>query len=422
MGRRFSSSASGRRREDTAGRSGSRTLWEGQRDRLGQLSLPRLPVGGLGETLDHARGVRVRPTRRHLFRWTDAQGAVPKPCPQTDVDNDLVGDQCDNNEDVDEDGHQNNQDNCPYISNANQADHDHDGKGDACDSDDDNDGVPDDRDNCRLVANPDQEDSDGGCCPGHVQSLSPWGGGSAGGSASPARASGCTTVQSCARGRFACPLASARTPGGRGFQGADLADQVLRGGCTPTVDEVGTRGLSQWDPRTHGGLTDLKRSSKDPPPAPRLTPSSMGLILDVRMDGPGLQPLGPGGACRATGSLSREAGVGLGWRPGWRTGHVRGLEAPHTGACHTAVGGWGGACQARAPRSRLKAVMGVRLNAEAFLLLKQWAPSGLVWPVASACGSASISRSRRARKVSGASLQVRAGPRLAGHLDEVLPQ
>ena len=72
-----------------------------------------------------------------------------------------MGDQCDNNEDIDEDGHQNNQDNCPYIANANQADHDHDGQGDACDSDDDNDGVPDDRDNCRLVANPDQEDSDG---------------------------------------------------------------------------------------------------------------------------------------------------------------------------------------------------------------------------------------------------------------------
>lgn len=85
----------------------------------------------------------------------------PHSAPQTDVDNDLVGDQCDNNEDIDEDGHQNNQDNCPYIANANQADHDHDGQGDACDSDDDNDGVPDDRDNCRLVANPDQEDSDG---------------------------------------------------------------------------------------------------------------------------------------------------------------------------------------------------------------------------------------------------------------------
>lgn len=78
------------------------------------------------------------------------------------MDNDLVGDQCDNNEDIDEDGHQNSQDNCPYIANANQADHDHDGRGDACDSDDDDDGVPDDRDNCRLVPNPGQEDADGG--------------------------------------------------------------------------------------------------------------------------------------------------------------------------------------------------------------------------------------------------------------------
>lgn len=92
--------------------------------------------------------------------------------PQMDQDNDLVGDQCDNNEDIDDDGHQNNQDNCPYISNSNQADHDNDGKGDACDSDDDNDGVPDDRDNCRLVFNPDQEDSDGGCHPSSANHMS----------------------------------------------------------------------------------------------------------------------------------------------------------------------------------------------------------------------------------------------------------
>ena len=80
---------------------------------------------------------------------------------QIDSDSDRVGDKCDNNQDIDEDGHQNNMDNCPYIPNANQADHDKDGKGDACDHDDDNDGIPDDKDNCRLAFNPDQLDSDG---------------------------------------------------------------------------------------------------------------------------------------------------------------------------------------------------------------------------------------------------------------------
>ena len=63
--------------------------------------------------------------------------------------------------DTDNDGVPDTTDNCPFVSNANQADLDHDGLGDACDPDDDNDGVADSTDNCPTIANANQADGDG---------------------------------------------------------------------------------------------------------------------------------------------------------------------------------------------------------------------------------------------------------------------
>lgn len=63
---------------------------------------------------------------------------------QADLDDDGVGDACD--DDRDGDVVENDVDNCPDASNAVQADYDGDSEGDVCDTDDDNDGVPDDDD------------------------------------------------------------------------------------------------------------------------------------------------------------------------------------------------------------------------------------------------------------------------------------
>jgi gliding motility-associated-like protein len=63
-------------------------------------------------------------------------------------------------QDTDGDGIADNLDNCPLIANANQADNDHDGQGDVCDTDDDNDGILDTNDNCPITPNANQADRD----------------------------------------------------------------------------------------------------------------------------------------------------------------------------------------------------------------------------------------------------------------------
>ncbi len=86
-------------------------------------------------------------------------------CPETantdqaDLDNDGIGDVCD--DDIDGDGVLNSVDNCVTTPNPDQADNDMDGLGDICDDDDDNDGVLDVDDNCQFDFNPDQQDVNG---------------------------------------------------------------------------------------------------------------------------------------------------------------------------------------------------------------------------------------------------------------------
>jgi|GEM_PF-1157141 len=77
---------------------------------------------------------------------------------QADADDDGEGDACDL--DDDNDGLNDNSDNCPLVANPGQQDNDSDGIGDACDADDDNDTVNDGADNCPLTPNTNQANAD----------------------------------------------------------------------------------------------------------------------------------------------------------------------------------------------------------------------------------------------------------------------
>jgi len=68
---------------------------------------------------------------------------IPNP-DQADMDNDKIGDVCD--DDMDGDNLKNENDNCPSVINPGQENFDNDSEGDVCDDDDDNDKVPDDKD------------------------------------------------------------------------------------------------------------------------------------------------------------------------------------------------------------------------------------------------------------------------------------
>lgn len=100
---------------------------------------------------------------------------------QEDVDNDGIGDLCDDDDndgiidindncpdqvnttqlDRDGDGIGDVCDNCPLVINPDQTDIDDDGVGDVCGPDADHDGIPDSMDNCVFDRNADQADRDG---------------------------------------------------------------------------------------------------------------------------------------------------------------------------------------------------------------------------------------------------------------------
>ncbi|MCB9352343.1 MAG: thrombospondin type 3 repeat-containing protein [Lewinellaceae bacterium] len=128
-----------------------------------------------GSTLEVIRDGSYGPTQGDEFEILTATGGVTTPFAATNLPN--IGPNLEwsltyesnrvllrvvaVSADQDGDGIADNQDNCPSIANADQANNDGDSEGDVCDEDDDNDGVPDVNDNCPFTANADQANNDG---------------------------------------------------------------------------------------------------------------------------------------------------------------------------------------------------------------------------------------------------------------------
>ncbi|TAM23255.1 MAG: hypothetical protein EPN60_15485, partial [Nevskiaceae bacterium] len=130
------------------------------------------PVGGRGAPTPGATSISasvadaVPGTYTFLVQESLAAGALPY---TLTISTECPASGCGGTEppaDGDQDGVPDSSDNCPSVANADQADSDGDGLGDACDSvapppDGDGDGVADSGDNCPSIANADQADSDG---------------------------------------------------------------------------------------------------------------------------------------------------------------------------------------------------------------------------------------------------------------------